>query len=350
MLSQKEIKEIRKHLEKCSNPVFFYDNDPDGFCSFILLRRYCGKGKGVCIKSSPGLTIDYFKKVEEFKSDCIFVLDKPVINPEFLINAKNLGIPVVHIDHHNVETSKAEFYYNTFFSSGKNEPVSYLCYHISEKKEDDWISAIGCICDFYIPDFIERVKKRFEGIINCAYKTPFDIRYNSTFGKICQIIGFAIKDSTTNVVLLSKFILNCNNPYDLLEENTKTKGFLKRYEQIDKRFNSLIKKAEENIRDNFILFRYSGDLSINQFLADFLSYKYPEKITVCIYTQSNIANVSLRWKNNIRICVVNAIKDIEGATGGGHENASGARIPLDRLDVFEKNLIEEIRKIEKNNQ
>lgn len=32
MLTEKQISEIREHLEKAQNPLFFFDND-DGLCS-----------------------------------------------------------------------------------------------------------------------------------------------------------------------------------------------------------------------------------------------------------------------------------------------------------------------------
>ena len=44
MLTKKQINEIREHLEKAQNPLFFFDNDPDGLCSFLLLQRYIGRG------------------------------------------------------------------------------------------------------------------------------------------------------------------------------------------------------------------------------------------------------------------------------------------------------------------
>ena len=30
--TEKQIKEIRDHLDRAQNPVFFFDNDPDGLC------------------------------------------------------------------------------------------------------------------------------------------------------------------------------------------------------------------------------------------------------------------------------------------------------------------------------
>jgi nanoRNase/pAp phosphatase (c-di-AMP/oligoRNAs hydrolase) len=74
-------------------------------------------------------------------------------------------------------------------------------------------------------------------------------------------------------------------------------------------------------------------------------YEFPKKIIIVVYTKGNIANVSLRWDKDIRVPTVNAVKGIEGATGGGHEHACGARVPLDKLDFFKEKLLEEIKKI-----
>mgnify|MGYP000905709012 CR=1 FL=1 len=72
MLREKEISEIREHLERAQNPLFFFDNDSDGVCSFLILQRYLGRGKGVCIKSFPSLDRRYLRKVYELNADYIF--------------------------------------------------------------------------------------------------------------------------------------------------------------------------------------------------------------------------------------------------------------------------------------
>ena len=345
MLTIKQIEEIREHLENARNPVFFFDNDPDGLCSFVLLQRYIGRGKGIAIKSNPGLEGTYFKRVEELKSDYIFVLDKPLIDEEFIKKAQVANIPLVHIDHHNVPETPTEYYYNTFHTSGLNEPTSYLCYKISQRKEDDWIAAIGCITDAYLPDFIEDIKKKYPDLLKGSYKTAYDIQYNTELGKICMILSFGIKDSTSNVVLLMKYMMKINNPWDILEESAKTKQILYRFNEINEKYEKILEKARENIDENLLYFTYSGDMSISQYVSNKLMYEFPNKVIVIVYTKGNIANVSLRWSKDIRVPVVNTVKEIEGATGGGHEHACGARVPLDKLEFFKEKLLEEIKKI-----
>jgi len=71
MITSKQIEEIREHLEKAQNPIFLFDNDPDGLCSFLLLRRYVERGKGVPVRSFPGLTDSYIKKIRELNADYV---------------------------------------------------------------------------------------------------------------------------------------------------------------------------------------------------------------------------------------------------------------------------------------
>ena len=50
-------------------------------------------------------------------------------------------------------------------------------------------------------------------------------------------------------------------------------------------------------------------------------------------------NISIRGKN-IRDKVLKAIKELEDSTGGGHEDAVGAGIRVDDLEIFKKKLEE----------
>ena len=347
MLTDKEINEIRDHLENAKNPVFFFDNDPDGLCSFLILQRAIGHGRGVAIKSFPGLDKNYFKRVEEFNADYIFVLDKPLIDQEFIDLAEKNNIPLVHIDHHNVPKSNLKYYYNTFYSSKNNESVAYLCYKVTRRKEDMWLALIGCITDSYLPDFAEEYKKANPELIDFNYKSASDILYNTRFGRAAMIISFAMKDKTSNVVSMMRFLLKANNASDILEESSKTKSFLDRFNYMNEKYQKLIKKAEESVRGDILFFTYSGDLSISQYTANELFYKHPDKVVVVSYSQGGKANVSLRWNKDIRTATVNAIKDIDGATGGGHEHAAGAKIPFGSLETFKVNLMSEIEKINK---
>ena len=84
MLTQKQVEEIREHLDKAQNPLFFFDNDNDGLISFLLLQRFIERGKGVVVKGGKGLGENYFRKINELNPDYVFILDVPMVEKEFL--------------------------------------------------------------------------------------------------------------------------------------------------------------------------------------------------------------------------------------------------------------------------
>jgi len=162
MIKQKQMDVVREMLLKYNNPLFFFDNDADGLSSFLLLRRFCGNGKGVAIKSFPELSVAYSRKLYELKPDLVFILDKPLVAKGFLNKAKELNLPIVWIDHHLVNHYDGITYLNPLIEEPKsNEPVSYWTYRITENKSDEWMSFIGCLADWYILNFEEAVRKKF---------------------------------------------------------------------------------------------------------------------------------------------------------------------------------------------
>jgi len=340
MLTKKQIKEIKEHLEKAQNPIFFFDNDPDGLCSFLLLQRYIRRGKGIPIKSFPEMTAEYFRRVNELNADYIFILDKPIVSKEFFDEVKNFNIPIVWIDHHDVQVEVPDFvyYYNTSLNRfKKNEPVTYLCYKITEKKEDLWLGVVGCVFDRYIPDFYSEFLKLYPDLA-IKSKDAFDVFYKSQIGKIVKMFGFALKDRITNVVKMIKFLTIVRSPYEVLEETGKNHEMHLRFKQIYKKYQKLLEKAKALASENKLLFfQYGGDLSISADLSNELSYFFPDKVIVVAYIQGIKANISVRGKK-IRETILKAIKGLDGATGGGHENAVGSQMKVEDLERFRENI------------
>jgi len=345
MLTKKQIMQIKEHLEKAQNPIFFFDNDPDGLCSFLLLQRYIGRGKGVAIKSFPEMNAEYFKKVTELNGDYIFILDKPVVSSAFFEEVKNFNVPVVWIDHHDVQVKIPDFvhYYNTSLNRfKKNEPVTYLCYKVTRRKEDLWLAVVGCISDRYVPDFYPKFVKIYPDLAIKA-KDAFDIFYKSQIGKIVKMLGFALKDRISNVVKMIKFLAVVKSPYEVLEEGNKNHEMHLRFKQIYQKYYKLLEKAKAVANESRVLFfQYGGDLSISADLSNELSYLFPQKIIVVVYITGIKANISVRGKK-IRGVVLKAIKEIKGATGGGHEDAVGCQVRVEDLGRFRENIEQEYR-------
>ncbi len=344
MLTQKQISDIKEHLEKAQNPIFFYDNDADGLCSFLLLSRYIERGKGVAVKSYPEMDASYFKKVLELNADYIFILDKPIISEGFWKEIEQHNIPVVWIDHHDVQCQIPGFvdYYNVFLNKpSTNEPVTVLCYQITNRKDDLWIAVIGSISDKFVPEFYDEFHKKFPEL-SVKSKNAFDILYKSQIGKIARIIGFGLKDSVTNVVKMQRFLLDIKSPYDILEENNKNKSIYSNFNKTFTKYNNLLEKAKAsyNSKDKILFFQYAGETSLSSDIANELSYLYASKYIVVFRVAGASVNISMRGKD-VKDIIIKSIEGLDGARGGGHQDAVGGKIKFEDLEIFK----ERIRKI-----
>jgi len=343
MLSSTQISEIREHLEKAQNPLFLFDNDQDGLCSFLLLQRMIGRGKGVPIRSFPQLDKDYFRKISEFNSDYVFILDKPIVSKQFFEEVEKINVPVVWIDHHDIPGNEVpEFvnYYNPIFSKEKsNEPVTHICYKVSGKKEDLWLAVVGCISDKFLPEFYPDFKKQFpELCVDMKDSTnAFRILYDSQIGKISRMIGFGLKDRTTNVINMLRFLMKAKSPYDVLEESKNSQSIRERFDYLFPKYQKLLEKAisVSDEKSKILFFQYGGDLSLSSDLSNELSYLFPKKVVVVIYVVGAKANVSIRGKN-IREKFLKSLEGLNNPTGGGHEDAVGANIRVEDLELFRK--------------
>ncbi|MFH1608335.1 MAG: DHHA1 domain-containing protein [archaeon] len=357
MLTEKQVEEIKEHLERAQNPVFFFDNDQDGLCSFLLLQRFIGRGKGVAIKSFPGLDGSYFKRAMELGADYIFILDKHAVEEEFFKEIEQVNIPVVWIDHHAVawidnrellqEIPEFVFYYNPLLNEKESsEPVSALCYQVTKKKEDLWLAVVGCISDKFVPDFYHEFRKDYpdlsvdyEGDLNVYSDGAFDIYYKSQIGKITMMMGFGLKDSVTNVVSMLKFLMKAKSPYEVLEERKGNQTIHRRFEEINEKFERLIKKATEVGRDcgEILFFNYGGDMGMSTDLSNRIKYLFPEKVVVLGRVSGTNMTISVRGKS-VREKVLKVIECFENATGGGHEDAVGVKIKKEEWEEFKNKL------------
>lgn len=341
MLEEKQINEIRGILERCSNPLFFFDNDQDGLCSYLLLRRKYQKGNGVPVKNSP-MGEEYFRRVVEFNPDIIFILDQPLVEQEFFEAVKELNLPVVWVDHHENDLGKIPSfvnYFNPLYNKYKNNfPVTYLCNQIVDEEKDLWISVSGCIADKFYPDFYSKFFKSFPDMGSDS-EEPFKIFYNSQIGVISRMMGAGLKDRTTNVMKMIRYLVQVKSPYDLLEKNKENSSFYERFEIINSKLDKLFSKAKKvPIENNLLFFVYEGETSMSADLSNKLSFSFPDKLICVCYIKGLKVNASLRGKN-IKSKVLKILEKIPLSRGGGHDDAIGLQIERKNLDFLKEELI-----------
>lgn len=353
MLTQKQISEIREHLSNAQNPLFFFDNDPDGLCSFILLQKYLGRGKGIPVKSAF-LEKNYFKKINELNPDSIFILDIPAVSEEFFEEIKKINLPVIWIDHHNTEKTKVpDFvnYYNPLLGKNFLSSTTYLCYEVAKKKEDLWLVIAGSVSDNFVPDAYEDFKKNYSDLCIDS-EDAFEILYNSRIGVIAHLLNCGLKDRTTNVVKMIKFLIKVKSPYEILEKNSENREMHEKYQIINKKLKKFLEQAEEQAKfsDKLIFFEYGGDTSMSAEISNSLKYLFPGRIIFVAYaSESNsFANISGRGAN-VKKFLEDVFKqgNFENSRGGGHENAVGAKIMKRDLNKFKeilKGVVEDNKK------
>lgn len=339
MLTKKQIKEIREHLSNAQNPLFLFDNDQDGLCSFLILQRFIGRGKGFPVKQTP-MSEDYFRRVNELSPDYIFILDVPEVRGDFWEKIKQINLPVVWIDHHEKDLTKIPKFvnhYNPVYNKKKeNLPTTYLCYQVSEKKDDLWLSIIGNISDKNVPEYWKDFKKQFPEL-GIDSDDAQEIFYNSEIGRIAQMIGYGLKDKTTNVISMLKFLMKAKSPHDVLEESKDNQQIHKRFDEIQKKYLKLIDKAKSEYRGSeVVFFKYGGDTSMSSEISNGLKFAFPGKYILVAYVKEGRVNLSGRGKN-VKKFFVKALENFENARGGGHTDAVGGQISADNLEKFREN-------------
>ena len=334
MIPEKEIEEIRKHLRDAENPLFLFDDDADGLTSFLLLWRFIKRGYGIPIKGSPKITEENIKKIEEFKADKLFIIDKAVL-PQDVIN--KIKVPIIYIDHHPIQEIKGTHYYNPLkYDPTDSRPTSYWCYKVTQ--QDLWIAMIGIVGDWHVPDEIKELNKQYPNILN-KQKKPNDILYNSELGKLIKIFEFSLKGSMKDSMQCIKVLTRIDSPDEILKQTTpKGKFVYKHFEKINQRYEKRLKDAIEcKTESKVLLYTYPPDKdSFTSPISNELMHLNPNKVIIVAKIRNDSVNMSLRT-SKIKIDLPEIIKkSLEGLEGygGGHKTACGAHIKKEDFNEF----------------
>lgn len=324
MLTNKQLQQVKKELDNCQNPLFFFDDDPDGLCAFLLLYRYKREGHGFVVKTHPKLDTRSAPKIEQYDADKVFVLDVARLEQDF-IDASN--VPVIWIDHHGpYERNNVKYFNPRIIRRDANIPTTYLCYKVVE--QDLWIAMIGCIADYYLPDFLNEFKKKYPDLLNDK-KTVGDLYFKSKIGTLIKIFSFCLKGKTSEVMKSIKILTRIENPYEILNQETaKGKFIFKRYEKINNLYADLLDSAVKMAgKEKLLVFTYSDDkMSFTGDLANELLYRFPDKIILVGRMKDDDVRISLRSKNILLPPILEkSLAGLEGY-GGGHEYACGANV------------------------
>ncbi len=334
-ITEPQLKEIRAELENSFRPLIFFDDDPDGLCSFLLFYRLIKEGKGIVVKSSPELDEKFLQKVDEYKPDKIFILDKPLVSQDFLDKIK---VKVIWIDHHEPVKRKKVVYYNPRIKDDKdNRPTSYWCYKIAD--QDLWIAMVGIIGDWHLPVFSKEFSKLYPKLLPKKISKPEEALFKTEIGKLVRIFSFILKGKTQDVMKCVKILTRIKTPNEILKQETAQGKFIyKKYKQINGQYEKLLSSIKVT-RSKMIIFMYEQDkMSFTSDLSNELLFKYPEKLIIVGREKSGEMKCSVR-STNIKLppLIQGALKDVDGY-GGGHTYACGCCIKKKDFKKFIANI------------
>lgn len=341
MLTKKHYEQIKEELDSCKNPLFFFDDDPDGLCSFLLLYRYLKEGHGFVVKTHPTLNAGYANKIEEYHADKAFVLDVANLEQDFIDASK---VPVIWIDHHGpYQRTNVKYFNPRLVKKDSNIPTTYMCYQVV--KQDLWIAALGCIADYYMPDFIGEFKEKYPELMSKNGKMSVgDLYFDSRLGTLIKAFSFCLKGKTSDVTANMKVLTRISSPNEILNQETSQGRFIfKKYERINKPYEELLKSAtEQATKDNVLVFAYSDDkMSFTGDISNELLYRFPEKIIIVGRKKDEDIRMSIRSsKIHVPPLLEKCLAGLEGY-GGGHELACGA-------NVKEKDFKEFVRRVKES--
>ena len=271
------IQEVKDLLDKSENPLIFFDDDPDGLCSYMLMMKYLKRGNGIIVKNSPTLDVGYITIVRQYAPDLVVVLDKPKMSQDFI---DKVNCPLLWIDHHPLNDVKGVKYFNPKFLDEKdNRPTTYWCWKIVDGEK--WIALLGIISDWSLESFKELskdYKELFEGV---EIKNPDDAMFDTEFGKLIRIVSFGLKGTVKESYNFVQIMMKIDGPREILEQSTENgKKIYERFDKRNNRYALLYEKAIQMKDDEKIVFTYVDDkYSFTSDLANELSSLYSDGLT-----------------------------------------------------------------------
>lgn len=338
MLNDSQISEIKGFLDRCERPLFFFDDDCDGLCSYMLLRKHVGmKGYGVCLKNKPILESHYVRKVDEYCPDLIVVLDKPIVSQDFL---DGVSVPVIWIDHHQMLKRERVHYYNSKVNDRELiGSTSYMAWEIC--RGELWVAMAGALADYHISDFADEFIARYPGLMQKT-NSAADALFGMKIGELIRIMNFLLKGTTTSVRRNVEALLKVESPQEILDGTTpRGKFLLNRVEKVLLEYDKLLKRAMKEGADDkgILLFVYENQK--NSFTAELsgeLLYRLKPKLVVVGRRHGDEVKLSLR-SSVLKLpgLVSRALAGVKGY-GGGHDPACGACVAEGDFEVFMDNL------------
>ncbi|MBS3112756.1 hypothetical protein J4418_01615 [Candidatus Woesearchaeota archaeon] len=329
---------LKREFDDCYRPMYFFHDDPDGLCSFLLCYKYVGEGVGIPIKSMPVIDLKFVSKVQYYQPDKIFVLDIANINQDFIDNVKT---SIVWVDHHDlVKRDKVIIFNPREKFPDIYIPATYLCYKTLGGL--DWINMVGCVGDHYLPSETKEFLENYPDLISKAQTKDIDkVKFDSKLGILVEVFSFILKGNTPDIKKTVKVLTRIKTPYEILEQKTAAGKYVwKQYEKVRNYYLPYWNVASKiKPKKKVVLFEYvSNKFTFASDIATRLSHKYRKCLIIVARRADDEFRGSLRTRNgDFKNILPKALEGIRGH-GGGHEKAAGFVVKIEDFNQFVENL------------
>lgn len=348
-----------KRIKPGQKVVIVHGHDNDTICSAVVMKRLVNEVVEAQADLFP--TDDNFAVRDMDMSgiigthpDHVIVVDIAHVGSEEV--AKSLGaLSTLFIDHHQPIKLPGVTYCNPrLFEKGIYMPVSYITYKIYEKFDDPakiaWISGVGTLSDHGVsiaPDLFAFIRKIDAKLAGERPMSDEDMFTYTVLGKIAKIFDSArIMEGKQGAIFAANTLALTKSYKSIVNGGTdESMRLLKWSEAVSKELKRLVtdfNRKRKLIKKDIIFYEIPSKMSIKSTLSGHLMQFYRDKVLVVAQKKGEMFDVSFRRGLDVRTdlnkIAKKAIAGIPDSEGGGHEAASGARIPVKYLPKFVKQL------------
>ena len=363
---------LEKFIETSKNVLQFYDDDADGICSGVILKKYLERKEKRIVDSwhLTDLTKPFGEQFNRFvlekEIDLIVINDFNLWGFQYFERAmefmkSNPGIKLVIVDHHrddavydldnileiNLEKSQNEI-------TGGQYCTSKIAYDLVLNndpflaKEIKWVAGIGIIGDSapitwkdLMKELIDEYNTEFQEEKEIITPVEMEDYFLTPFGKASNDIFYGIAKGREEVSKIFEKMYESKNVYEVLE-------FLKVYDPIKKEVYDYVENYEYFMKNmanavgesNIFEVEIKSEYFLTSIVSNVLSIKNPEMIFIVFQKKDDgFTYMSVR-NHNKRVHLGKIMeKCAEGfpdSNGGGHAPAAGARVRTENFDDFKE--------------
>jgi len=346
--------------------VVYHKGCGDGIAAAAILGKLFRKLTTGAVKRFVALGYEedfetFIKKMLALNAKNIIFADLSLDKyPELLVRLAK-KFQVLMIDHHtlisDMNKSGILHIHPKFFSEIQGSKycgakLAYdICSKITNMEDASWLAATGIVHDVggtQWKEFLDEVYKKFPALKGGNDFYGFD----STLGKLVSLIT-ASKVGVAKEIRTIRLCINTENPSDILELKSETAKELNYWRnKFDKEIENYVagweRLGEVNEKLGLVMLEIKSKLSVSSTISTILSLKNPDTL-FCIYKQkSRVVDISFRNQSarvNCAALAAESTKGFEFGSGGGHPQASGARVLKKDFEIFKEQLPKVVAKL-----